>query len=108
MDLTTCVYRSQLMLYTPPPWPRMSLAIRFLWLAPITVAALVVLAGCLPGHTQPCSDLWPADTQVDRLVDQLREFRLCLPLRIPSAFNPLQHLGGRHPGIPLRVACGLR
>jgi hypothetical protein len=75
--------------YTGPPWPRMSLAIRFLWLAPITVAALVLLAGCLPGHTQPCSDLWPADTQVGSLVDQLREFRLCPPLGSPSALNPL-------------------
>jgi hypothetical protein len=67
----------------------MSLAIRFLWLAPITVTALVVLAGCLPGHTQPCSDLWPADTQADSLVDQLHEFRLRLVLGSPSLLNPL-------------------
>lgn len=93
MGLTTCVYRFQLMLYTGPLRPRMSVAIRFLWLAPITVAALVVLAGCLPGHTQPCSDLRPADTQADSLIDQLREFRLrlplCSPLCSPGALNPL-------------------
>jgi hypothetical protein len=57
------------------------------------MATLVVLAGRLPGHTQPGGDLEPADAQSDRLVDQDREFRRCLLLRTLGALNPLQHLG---------------
>ena len=57
------------------------------------MAALVVLAGCLPGHAQPIGDFGPADAQSDRLVDQSREFRRCLLLRSPGTLNPLQHLG---------------
>jgi hypothetical protein len=57
------------------------------------MAALVVLAGCLPGHAQPIGDFGPADAQSDRLVDQSREFPRCLPLRSPCTLNPLQHLG---------------
>jgi hypothetical protein len=57
------------------------------------MVALVVLAGCLPGHAQLGGDLGPADAQSDRLVDQSREFRRCLLLRSPGTLNPLQHLG---------------
>jgi len=35
----------------------------------LTVAALVVLAGRLSGHTKLIGDLWPADTQADGVVD---------------------------------------
>jgi hypothetical protein len=47
----------------------------------VAVAALVVLAGCLPGHAKPVGDLGPPDTQADGVVDQHRELRLCLLLR---------------------------
>jgi hypothetical protein len=57
------------------------------------MATLVVLAGRLPGHTQPCSDPGPANAQPDRLVNQDCEFRRCLLLRTPGALNPIQHLG---------------
>jgi hypothetical protein len=36
-----------------------------------TMAALIVLAGRLPGHTQPGGDRWPPDAQANSLVDQL-------------------------------------
>ena len=38
----------------------------------LTVAALVVLAGRLPGHPKVVGDLWPADAQPDSLVDERR------------------------------------
>jgi hypothetical protein len=34
-----------------------------------TMTALIVLAGRLPGHTQPGCDLWPPDAQANSLVD---------------------------------------
>jgi hypothetical protein len=68
------------------------------------MATLVVLAGGLPGHTQPGGDLWPPDTQTDGLVDQLRECRFCSPLCNSGALDLLQHLGHRHPGSRLRSA----
>ena len=43
---------------------------------PIAVAALVVLAGRLPGHTEPDSNFWPPDAQADGVVDEHRELRL--------------------------------
>jgi hypothetical protein len=55
----------------------------------VTMAALVVLAGCLPGHAQPGGDLRPPDAEADSLVNEHCEFCLCLPLRSPSALNPL-------------------
>ena len=54
----------------------------------VTMAALVVLAGRLPGHAQPGGDLRPPDTEADSLVNEHREFCLCLPLCSPSALNP--------------------
>ena len=41
------------------------------------MAALVVLTGCLPGHTQPGCGLWPPDAQANGLIDQLGERRFC-------------------------------
>jgi len=63
-----------------------------------------MLAGSLPGHTQPGGDRWPPDAQANSLVDQVRECGFCLPLCDPGALNLLQHLGGRHPGSRLRLA----
>ena len=62
---------------------------------PIAVAALVVLAGRLPGHTEPDSNFWPPDAQADGVVDEHRELRLCRLPREPDAFDPLQNLGRR-------------
>jgi hypothetical protein len=56
------------------------------------MSALVVLTGRLPGYTQPGGDLRPPDAEADSLIDQLREFRLGLPLCSPGPLNPLQHL----------------
>ena len=61
-----------------------------------TMAALIVLAGRLPGHTQPGGDWWPPDALANSLVDQLRECGFCPPLCNPGALDLLQHLGGRH------------
>jgi hypothetical protein len=66
------------------------------------MAAPVMLTGRLPGHTQPGGDLWPPDAQVDGVVDEHREFRLCRLPREPGAPDPLQHLGWRQLGNPLR------
>ena len=68
------------------------------------MAALVVLTGRLPGHTQPGGDLWPPDAQANGLVDQLGECRFCPPLCNPGALDLLQYLGGSHPGSRLRLA----
>jgi hypothetical protein len=72
------------------------------------MAAFVVLTGRLPGHTQPGGDFWPPYAQADSLVDQLRECRFCPLLCDPGALDLIQHLGGRHPGTRLRLACRLR
>jgi len=72
------------------------------------MAALVVLTGRLPGHTQPGGDLWPPNAQANSLVDQLRECSFCLPLCDPGALDLLQQLGGRHPGSRLYLAWRLR
>lgn len=53
------------------------------------VAALVMLAGSLPGHPELCGDLWPADAQADGMVYEHREFRLGLFPRKPDAPHPL-------------------
>jgi hypothetical protein len=60
---------------------------------PIAVAALVVLAGRLPGHAEPGGDFWPPDAQADGVVDEHRELRRCRLPREPDALDPLQHLG---------------
>jgi hypothetical protein len=41
----------------------------------VAVSALIVLAGCLPGHFKPEGDLWPPDAQADGMLDEHREFR---------------------------------
>jgi hypothetical protein len=53
------------------------------------MAALVMLAGRLPGHTQPEGDLRPSDAQGDSMVDQHREFGLGFQLYGPGALDPL-------------------
>ena len=68
------------------------------------MAALVVLTGRLPGHTQPGGDLWPPNAHRNRLVNQFGERRFCPPLSNPGALNLFQHLGGTHLGSRLRLA----
>jgi hypothetical protein len=46
------------------------------------VAALVVLAGRLPGHAEPGGDFWPPDARADGVVNERREPGLC---RFPGA-----------------------
>lgn len=70
----------------------------------VPVAALIVLAGCLPGHAKLGGDLRPSDAEADGVVDQCRKLRLCLLLRNLGAPDPLQHLRTRHPGNLLRLA----
>ena len=64
----------------------------------VAVAALVMLAGCLPGHAELVGDLRPPDAEGDGVVDQHCELRLFLLLRNPGAPDLLQHLGWGHPG----------
>jgi hypothetical protein len=70
----------------------------------VAMAALVVLAGRLPGDPELGSNRWPADTEFDGVVDQRCEFGFCLLLRITYAPDPVQHLRWGHPGDPLRRA----
>jgi hypothetical protein len=51
------------------------------------VAALVLLAGRLPGHSAPGSNLWPSKAQSDSVIDQHHEVYLCLTLRDPGALD---------------------
>ena len=51
------------------------------------VAALVVLAGRLPGHAEPGGNLWPANAQSDGVIDQHGKLCPCLPLRDPGALD---------------------
>jgi hypothetical protein len=74
----------------------------------VAMAALIVLAGRLPGDSELGSDLWPADTEFDGVVDQRCEFGFCLLLRSTDAPDPVQHLRWGHPGNPLRHAWALR
>jgi hypothetical protein len=53
------------------------------------MAALVVLAGCLPGHAQPSGNVRPSDAHGDGVVDQHREFGLGFQLHSPGALDPL-------------------
>jgi hypothetical protein len=70
----------------------------------VTVAALIVLASCLPGHAKLGGDLRPSEAEVNGVVDKCRKLRLCLLLRNPGAPDPLQHLRRGHPGNLLRLA----
>jgi len=64
------------------------------------MAALVVLAGRLPGHTETGGDLRPSDAHADRLIHQHRECGIRLLTGESGPFDPLQHLGWRQLGIP--------
>jgi len=67
--VATLVYEFHLMLYTRClTWDNSSDAIMAAGVA--AVAALVLLAGRLPGHAKPGGDLRPPDAQVYGLVDQ--------------------------------------
>jgi len=72
-----------------------------------TMAALVVLTGCLPGHAEPSGDLWPPDAQTDGMIDEHRKFRFCRLPREAGALDALEHLGWRQPRnvlpVPLAV-----
>jgi hypothetical protein len=59
----------------------------------VAVAALVVLACCLPCHSEPGGDLWPPDALIDGIVDERREFCLCLVPHVPGVLDLLKHLG---------------
>lgn len=61
----------------------------------VAVATLVVLACRLSGDLEPVGDLWPADALIDGMVDEHREFRLCLVPRVPGVLDLLKHLGRR-------------
>ena len=67
----------------------------------VAMAALVALAGRLPGHPEPDGDLRPPDALIDGMVDERREFRLCLVPREPGVLDLLKHLGCRQVGNPL-------
>jgi hypothetical protein len=47
----------------------MTRAILILTAGAVTVAALVVLAGSLPGYAKPVGDLRPPDAQANGVVD---------------------------------------
>jgi hypothetical protein len=61
----------------------------------IAVATLVVLACRLPGNSEPGGDLWPADALIDSVVDERREFRLCLVSHVPGVLDLLKYLRRR-------------
>ena len=71
-----------------------------------SVAALVVLACRLPGDPESGGDLWPPDALIDGMVDERREFRLCLVPHAPGVLDLLKHLGYRQVGDLSRRACG--
>ena len=86
----TSVYEFQLMLYTAS---QSGIRLRDLTAGAVSVSALVVLTGCLPGNSEAGSDLRPSNAQADRLIDQRCEFGLCLVPAESGVFDPLQHLG---------------
>ena len=95
--LATHVYEFHLMLYTRRPGLRDESC-------PVAVAALIVLAGRLPGHAELSGDLRPSDPEANGVVDQRCKLRLCLLLRNPGVLDPRQDLRGGHPGSLLRLA----
>ena len=70
----------------------------------VAMAALVVLAGRLPGDSELGSDLRPADAEFDGVVDQRCEFGFCLLLCSTDVPDPVEQLRWGHPGNPLRRA----
>ena len=69
------------------------------------MAAPVVLACRLPGDPEPGGDLWPPDALADGILDERREFRLCLVPHMRGVLDLLKHLGYRQVGDPSRHAC---
>ena len=63
----------------------------------IPVPALIMLAGRLSGHAELGGDLRPSDAEFDGVVNQCREFGLCLLLCNAGALDTFQHLQWRHP-----------
>lgn len=97
--MATLVYEFHLMLYTRYlTWDNSGHAT--LAASPITMTALVVLAGRLPGYAHLGGDLRPPNAQVHGLVDQCCEFRIDLQLRGPGALDLVEHLGGSRRNIP--------
>jgi hypothetical protein len=74
--------------------------------AGVAVATLVVLACRLSCDTEPVGDLWPSDALIDGVVNERREFRLCLVPRVPGVLDLLKDLRCRQVGDPSRSACG--
>jgi hypothetical protein len=72
----------------------------------VAVATLVLLACRLPGDPEPVGDLWPPDALIDGMVDERREFRVCLVPHVPGVLDLLKHLGCRQVGGPLPRGCG--
>jgi hypothetical protein len=72
----------------------------------VAMAALVVLACCLPGDPEPGGDLWPSNALIDGLVDERREFCFCFVPHVPGVLDLLEHLECRQVGDPSRHACG--
>ncbi len=72
------------------------------------MAALVVLAGRLPGDPEPGGDLRPAKPELDGTVDQRCEFGFCPLLRDAGTPDPVQYLRRGHPGNLLCHARGFR
>lgn len=68
----------------------------------LAMAALVMLAGCLPGDSELGGDLWPPDAQIDGMVDEHGEFRVCLVPHVPDVLDLLKHLGVRWARVALR------
>ena len=81
----------------------------------VAVAALIVLAGCLPGHVKLGGDLRPSDAEADGMIDQYRKLRLCPPAAQPGRARsppaPQNETSGEPaaPGeaVPLMLAGGL-
>lgn len=74
--------------------------------AVLAMAALVMLAGRLPGDSELGGDVWPPDAQINGMVDEHREFRVCLVPHVPDVLDLLKHPGCRWMRDPLRRACG--
>ena len=98
----TPVYKCQLMLYTRRLGRGDESGHPILLAGTVAVSALIVLAGCLPSHFKPEGDLWPSGAQADSMVDEHREFGICLVPREPGTLDPREHLGCRQVSNPLR------
>lgn len=61
----------------------------------LAMAALVVLAGCLPGDAKLSRDFRPADAQADSMIDQRFQLCLCLLQGTMGGLDLLEDLGLR-------------